>query len=1173
MKTRILDLIDFEKVDTLLEGFNQSTGFVTAILDLEGNVLSKSGWRQVCTEFHRIHPETAKRCTISDTVLAGQMTTDKKYHFYKCLNGLVDVAVPIVIKGEHIANLFSGQFFFEEPNLQFFREQAKKYGFDEEIYVDAMLKVPVIAEEKVKVAMEFLLNMTQLISEMTFNKIKQSELNEQLKKSEERYRLVLENSLDAILLTSPDGKILSANRAACSIFQRTEEEICSLSREGIVDYTDPRLPHLLEERNRTGKAKGELFMLRKDGTKFPVELSTSVFNDQNGVLLTSMIIRDISERYKSEIALKLSEEKFNKAFHNSPDAITITRVSDGKIIDVNETFLKLSGYERDFAIGNSTLLLNLWNSPNDRKTYITLLKKQRSVKDFESKFITSSGEVRDFLVSGEFFTINGENCILGILRDITEQKLAEETIHRNEQVLRLFVEHSPAAIAMFDRDMRYIVASRRYLSDYDLGERDIIGRSHYDIFPEMPEEWKNIHQHCLKGAIEKSDNDPFPRASGKLDWIRWEIHPWFEKNDEIGGVILFSEVITESKLSENKLKETHQKLVNILENMTDGFVSLDNDWNYTYMNKYAGEIFGRVPEEMIGKHIWTEFPEGIGQPFHLAYEKAKSEKIPIQFHEYYPPYKKWFENRIYPSNDGISVFFQDITEIKLAQDKLKDSQTYNRMLFEQSPIGLALANMDGKLIDVNPKYAAIMGRTVDQCKQLTYWEITPEKYAPMEKKQLETLAKTGIYGPYEKEYIHKNGHLVPVRLQGLIFERNGEKYIWSSVEDITEIKKSNEALIENRQIIKDERDFSNALLDGLPGILYFYDSNLNFQRWNKNFEKISGYSSEEIAQMSPMDLFSDDEKDLLKDKISTVFSEGYADVEAHFLTKNGNRILYFFTGLKINFNNKDCLIGVGIDISSLKHAEEEIKKLNAELEFKVDLRTAQLEASNKELEAFSYSVSHDLRAPLRHINGYVNLLNDRFKDELPEKARHYLETVTNAATQMGMLIDDLLQFSRTGRQEVHQTITDMNVLINEALEKIKPDIENRKINWKIQELPEVFGDYALLKQVWINLIDNAVKYTRNEAFAEISVGCTENQENFVFFVRDNGVGFDMKYAHKLFGVFQRLHAQSEFEGTGIGLANVQRIIHKHNGQVWAEAEPKIGATFFFSLPKNKGDLI
>jgi light-regulated signal transduction histidine kinase (bacteriophytochrome) len=229
-----------------------------------------------------------------------------------------------------------------------------------------------------------------------------------------------------------------------------------------------------------------------------------------------------------------------------------------------------------------------------------------------------------------------------------------------------------------------------------------------------------------------------------------------------------------------------------------------------------------------------------------------------------------------------------------------------------------------------------------------------------------------------------------------------------------------------------------------------------------------------------------------------------------------------------------------------------------------------LRTANEELESFSYSVSHDLRAPLRHIDGFVDLLRKQAMQKLNERENRYLNIIANSARQMGALIDDLLVFSRMSRSELRRVRVASKSLLDEAISAAQNDVNGRQIKWKIDALPEVEADPAMLRQVWVNLINNAVKYTRTRNVAEIEVGCKDGPDDeLVFFVRDNGVGFDMQYVQKLFGVFQRLHRADEFEGTGIGLANVRRIVFRHGGRTWAEGKPDGGATFYFSLPKPK----
>jgi signal transduction histidine kinase len=266
---------------------------------------------------------------------------------------------------------------------------------------------------------------------------------------------------------------------------------------------------------------------------------------------------------------------------------------------------------------------------------------------------------------------------------------------------------------------------------------------------------------------------------------------------------------------------------------------------------------------------------------------------------------------------------------------------------------------------------------------------------------------------------------------------------------------------------------------------------------------------------------------------------------------------------RIEDNLRQARDHLQLEVEQRRQREDEIRKLNQEL----GKRAAELEASNKELESFAYSVSHDLRAPLRHMVGYSELLQKQASSLLDEKSQRFIRTILDSAKKMGNLIDDLLAFSRIGRAETRQTKVDLQHLVKDAVAEIGQDTRRRNIAWKIGALPVCYGDRSMLKLVVVNLVSNAAKFTRMRKPAEIEIGCVDRDEEVEVFVRDNGAGFDMQYVDKLFGVFQRLHLAEQFEGTGIGLATVQRIIHRHGGKVWAEGAVDQGATFTFSLPK------
>jgi PAS domain S-box-containing protein len=363
-----------------------------------------------------------------------------------------------------------------------------------------------------------------------------------------------------------------------------------------------------------------------------------------------------------------------------------------------------------------------------------------------------------------------------------------------------------------------------------------------------------------------------------------------------------------------------------------------------------------------------------------------------------------------------------------------------------------------------------------------------------------------------------------------------------------------------------ERTQQASLLNLTHDSIFVRDMSHVITYWNRGAEELYGWAPYEAIAKRSHDLLQTVFPIPIEDISAELLQAGRWEGEVRRVKADGTAVIVAsrWSLRRDGANRPVAIMETNNDITDRKRREGEIRGLNQELE----KRSADLQASNKELEAFAYSVSHDLRAPLRHMAGYAELLQKNSSSALDDKGLRYLRMILDSAKRMGNLIDDLLAFSRIGRTEAQRTSVNLEQLVKEALSEVQQETGGRSIVWRIEALPVCYGDRSMLRLVLVNLLSNAVKFTRSQPKPEIDVGCVDgDKDEVVVFVRDNGAGFDMKYVDKLFGVFQRLHHVDSFEGTGIGLATVQRIIHRHGGKVRAEGAIDRGATFYFSVPK------
>lgn len=837
-----------------------------------------------------------------------------------------------------------------------------------------------------------------------------------------------------------------------------------------------------------------------------------------------------------------------------------------EFLEVNEAALKHYGYTRDEFLAMNAKDIR---PAEDVELFVEDVSNNDGIVNHAGEWRHKKKNGESILVEIISHPINldGRNARHVIATDITDRKKKELQLIESENRFRTIVESAPDPIFIQIQNRFAYVNSRALalLKAEDLSvlaNQDILSIIHPDFHKAIIEKFTRIFEGTE--SLRESMELKILALDGTKLWVEMSSQPI--QYDGSNALIVFVRDITHRKVTAEAFNY-QEYLLKVM-----GKIAKIGGWEF---DPITGE--GTWTEEVARIHELDPLDEtskALGLSFYSEDSKIKVTRAIEEAVNTQIPYDlelemilkngthKWVHTFGQPVIiDGkvvkIRGAFQDITQRKIDERILKENEEKYRAFFKNSMDAILLTDANGIILEVNNAACNLFGYTESELKDQGLKGIMNK--SDKELNAFITLRAQYGYAKEELQFIKKNGKTIYTELSSTIFKDAFNKDKASIIiHDITARKEAQQALLESEERYR-------LLLELAPvGIAVLIDHKINYI--NPAGTRLLGASNSEHLRYKSMDEFVtfngsfNPIDECLKNKKQKL------PLEWHLKRLDDKSIVTEVMITPLSYQGVTACQMIFLDITERIETKNEIMQLNLQLEKRIEERTVQLLSANKDLESFAYSVSHDLKAPLRGINGLTQLLQDRYAPNFDEEGIRLCERITANSLKMSKLIEDILLFSKANTSEIRKTKVDMYKVVNRVLKDMDLKDTLKKVDFKIDSLPSIKGDAILIEQVWINLISNAIKFSSKKENPVIEISCEKEADNYTFVIKDNGAGFNMNYANKLFDVFQRLHSEQEFQGTGAGLAIVQRIILKHGGTIWAEGEEDKGATFYFTIP-------